>query len=55
MPSYSRPLLVPLGGGAATELLSSLPLAEDPGLSSLPNARLRVDESAAGGFAAALR
>jgi hypothetical protein len=45
IPSISRALFVPLGGGGgATELLSSLPLAEEPGASD-PRPRFLVVEA----------
>jgi len=48
MPSISRALFVPLGGGGgATELLSSLPLAEEPGASD-PRPRFLVAEAIEG-------
>lgn len=48
MPSISRALFVPLGGGGgATELRSSLPLAEEPGASD-PRPRFLVAEAIEG-------
>jgi len=48
IPSISRALFVPLGGGGgATELRSSLPLAEEPGASD-PRARFLVAEAIEG-------
>ena len=48
IPSISRALFVPLGGGGgATELRSSLPLAEEPGASD-PRPRFLVAEAIEG-------
>lgn len=54
MPSISRALFTPLGGGGTAELRSSLPLAEEP-VKSDPYGRFLVESEVDGGLPEAAR